>query len=181
MAILKIASMGHPVLSRRADPIKGPTAPEIRDLVNDMLETLADIGGIGLAATQVHVPLREVIFELPAARAARDSAEEETPGGVPMTVLINPTIEPLADAKADGWEACLSVPGLTGLVPRFTQIRYSGYDLLGRKIEREAHDFHARVVQHECDHLDGVLYPMRMTDLSKLSFMEEMRYRAAAG
>ena len=181
MAILKIARMGHPVLSRRADPIKDPTAPEIRNLVNDMLETLADIGGIGLAAPQVHVPLRVVIFEVPAARAARDSAEEETPGGVPMTVLINPTIEPLADAKGDGWEACLSVPGLTGLVPRFTQIRYSGYDLLGRKIEREAHDFHARVVQHECDHLDGVLYPMRMTDLSKLSFMEEMRYRAAAG
>ena len=181
MAILKIARMGHPVLSRRADPIKDPTAPEIRNLVNDMLETLADIGGIGLAAPQVHVPLRVVIFEVPAARAARDSAGDEASGGVPMTVLINPAIEPLADAKADGWEACLSVPGLTGLVPRYTQIRYSGYDLLGRKIQREAQDFHARVVQHECDHLDGVLYPMRMTDLSKLSFMEEMRYRAAAG
>jgi peptide deformylase len=181
MAILKIARMGHPVLSRRADPIKDPTAPEIRNLVNDMLETLADIGGIGLAAPQVHVPLRVVIFEVPAARAARDSAEEGAPGGVPMTVLINPEIEPLAEAKADGWEACLSVPGLTGLVPRYTHIRYSGYDLLGRKIEREARDFHARVAQHECDHLDGVLYPMRMTDLSNLSFMEEMRYRAAAG
>jgi peptide deformylase len=181
MAILKIARMGHPVLSRRADPIKDPTALEIRNLVNDMLETLADIGGIGLAAPQVHVPLRVVIFEVPAARAASDSAEGEAPGGVPMTVLINPMIEPLADAKADGWEACLSVPGLTGLVPRYTRIRYSGYDLLGRKIEREARDFHARVVQHECDHLDGVLYPMRMTDLSKLSFMEEMRYRATAG
>jgi peptide deformylase len=175
MAILKIARMGHPVLSRRADPIPDPTAPEIRNLVKDMLETLADIGGIGLAAPQVHVPLRVVIFEVPEARAG------EAPGGVPMTVLINPTIEPLAEAKADGWEACLSVPGLTGLVPRYTHIRYSGYDLQGRRIEREARDFHARVVQHECDHLDGVLYPMRMTDLSKLSFMEEMRYRAAAG
>jgi peptide deformylase len=181
MAILKIARMGHPVLNRRADPVADPTAPEIRSLVNDMLETLADVGGIGLAAPQVHVPKRVVIFEVPAARAARDSANGEAADGVPMTVLINPVIEPLADSKAEGWEACLSVPGLTGQVPRYTHIRYSGHDLLGRRIEREARDFHARVVQHECDHLDGVLYPMRMSDLSKLSFMEEMRYRAAAG
>ena len=134
-----------------------------------MLETLEDIGGIGLAAPQVHVPRRVVIFEVPAARAARDSARRSArPSGVPMTVLVNPVIEPLAEAKADGWEACLSVPGLTGLVPRYTHIRYSGYDLLGERIEREARDFHARVVQHECDHLDGVLYPMRMTDLTQL-------------
>ena len=124
-----------------------------------MLETLADVGGIGLAAPQVHVPKRVVIFEVPAARASRDSPGEAAEAGVAMTVLVNPVIEPLAEAKADGWEACLSVPGLTGLVPRYTQIRYSGYDLLGKRIEREARDFHARVVQHECDHLDGVLYP----------------------
>jgi peptide deformylase len=181
MAILKIARMGHPVLARRADPVADPTALEIYNLVNDMLETLADIGGIGLAAPQVHVSKRVVIFEVPVARAGRDSAAGEVPAGMPMTVLINPVIEPLSEAKADGWEACLSVPGLTGLVPRYTHIGYSGYDLLGKRIEREARDFHARVVQHECDHLDGVLYPLRMTDLSKLSFMEEMRYRAAAG
>jgi peptide deformylase len=181
MAILKIARMGHPVLARRADPVPDPTSPEIRNLVKDMLETLADVGGIGLAAPQIHVPKRVVIFEVPAARAARDSAAPEAAGGVAMTVLVNPVIEPLVEAKADGWEACLSVPGLTGLVPRYTHIRYSGYDLLGKCIEREAKDFHARVVQHECDHLDGVLYPMRMTDMTQLSFMEEMRYRAAAG
>jgi len=181
MAILKIARMGHPVLGRRADPVADPTAPEIRNLVKDMLETLADVGGIGLAAPQIHVPKRVVIFEVPAARASRDSPGEQDEAGVAMTVLVNPVIEPLAEAKADGWEACLSVPGLTGLVPRYTHIRYSGYDLKGQRIEREARDFHARVVQHECDHLDGVLYPQRMTDMTQLSFMEEMRYRAAAG
>ena len=162
MAILKIARMGHPVLARRADAVADPAAPEIRNLVKDMLETLADVGGIGLAAPQVHVPKRVVIFEVPAARASRDSPGEPAEAGVAMTVLVNPVIEPLAEAKADGWEACLSVPGLTGLVPRYTHIRYSGYDLLGQRIEREARDFHARVVQHECDHLDGVLYPMQI-------------------
>ena len=121
MAILKIARMGHPVLARRADPVADPTAPEIRNLVKDMLETLADVGGIGLAAPQVHVPKRVVIFEVPAARASRDSPGEPAEAGVAMTVLVNPVIEPLAEAKADGWEACLSVPGLTGLVPRYTQ------------------------------------------------------------
>jgi peptide deformylase len=176
MAILKIARMGHPVLGRRADPVADPTAPEIRNLVNDMLETLADVGGIGLAAPQVHVPLRVVIFEVPAGRAG---ASVET-AAQPLTVLVNPVIEPLSETRAEGWEACLSVPGLTGLVPRHTHIRYSGHDLTGRRIEREARDFHARVVQHECDHLDGILYPQRMTDLSQLSFMEEMRHRAAA-
>lgn len=182
MAILKIARMGHPVLRRRADPVPDPTAPEIRRLVADMLETLADIGGIGLAAPQVHVPKRVVIFEVPAERAARDAKRGngadggEAPAGVPMTVLINPEIEFLTEEQAAGWEACLSVPGLTGVVPRRTRLRYRGFDLDGQRIEREAADFHARVVQHECDHLDGILYPMRMTDLSLLSFTEELRY-----
>jgi peptide deformylase len=180
MAILKIARMGHPVLRRRADPVPDPTAPEIRRLVADMLETLADIGGIGLAAPQVHVPKRVVIFEVPAERAARDAKrngeDSEALGGVPMTVLINPEIEFLSEEQALGWEACLSVPGLTGVVPRRTQLRYRGFDLQGKRIEREASDFHARVVQHECDHLDGILYPMRMTDLSLLSFTEELRH-----
>jgi peptide deformylase len=181
MAILKIARMGHPVLRRRADPVPDPTAPEIRRLVADMLETLADIGGIGLAAPQVHVPKRVVIFEVPAERAARDARrgngqDGEAPAGVPMTVLINPEIEFLTEEQALGWEACLSVPGLTGVVPRQTRLRYRGFDLQGKRIEREASDFHARVVQHECDHLDGILYPMRMTDLSLLSFTEELRH-----
>ncbi len=172
MAILKIARMGHPVLRRKAAPVADPTAPEIRSLVNDMLETLEDVGGIGLAAPQVHVPLRVVIFEVPARRAAREGDEA---GGVPMTVLVNPVIEILTEDREVGWEACLSVPGLTGAVPRATHIRYFGQGLDGARIEREARDFHARVVQHECDHLDGILYPQRMTDMTLLSFTEEMR------
>jgi peptide deformylase len=181
MAILKIARMGHPVLRRVADPVVDPTAPEIRRLVRDMLETLDDIGGVGLAAPQVHVSRRVVIFEVPAERAARDGNGEAPADGVAMTVLINPVIEPLADEKALGWEACLSVPGLTGAVPRWTRIRYHGYGLEGERIEREAGGFHARVVQHECDHLDGILYPMRMTDLTSLAFAEELRHGVPKG
>jgi peptide deformylase len=181
MAILKIARMGHPVLRRVADPVVDPTAPEIRRLVRDMLETLDDIGGVGLAAPQVHVSRRVVIFEVPAERAARDGNGEAPADGVAMTVLINPVIEPLADEKALGWEACLSVPGLTGAVPRWTRIRYHGYGLEGERIEREASGFHARVVQHECDHLDGILYPQRMTDLTSLAFAEELRHGVPPG
>jgi peptide deformylase len=169
MAILKIARMGHPVLRRPADPVADPTAPAIARLLADMKETLADAGGVGLAAPQVHVPLRIVIFEVPAHRAGEE-------GPVPMTCLINPAIEPLDEEKDLGWEACLSVPGLTGLVPRWRHIRYRGVSPSGEAIERDAHDFHARVVQHECDHLDGTLYPQRMTDLSLLSFVEEMKH-----
>jgi len=169
MAILKIARMGHPVLRRPADPVADPTAPEVKRLVADMLETLADAGGIGLAAPQIHVTKRVVIFEVPASRGGEA-------GPVPMTVLVNPVIEPVGEEKALGWEACLSVPGLTGAVPRWSHIRYRGHGLDGTLIEREARDFHARVVQHECDHLDGVLYPMRMEDLSLLAFAEELRH-----
>jgi peptide deformylase len=169
MAILKIARMGHPILRSPAEPVADPTAPEIRALVGDMWETLADIGGAGLAAPQVHVGKRVVIFHVPKARAEREGAE-----AVPPTVLINPEIEPLDEEKAEGWEACLSVPGLTGWVPRYSRIRYRALSAEGERIECEASGFHARVVQHECDHLDGVLYPMRMTDLSKLMFVEEM-------
>jgi len=181
MAILKIARMGHPVLRRVADPVVDPTAPEIRRLVRSMLETLEDIGGVGLAAPQVHVSRRVVIFEVPAERAARDGNGEAPPQGVPMTVLVNPVIEPLGEEKVLGWEACLSVPGLTGAVPRFTRIRYHGFGLQGERIEREASSFHARVVQHECDHLDGILYPQRMTDLTTLAFAEELRHGAPPG
>jgi peptide deformylase len=181
MAILKIARMGHPVLRRVADPVPDPTAPEIRRLVRDMLQTLEDIGGVGLAAPQVHVSKRVVIFEVPAERAARDGNDPEAPQGVPLTILINPVIEPLSDEHELGWEACLSVPGLSGAVPRWTHVRYRGYGLQGEKIEREAHGFHARVVQHECDHLDGILYPQRMTDMSMLVFSEELRHGAPKG
>jgi peptide deformylase len=174
MAILKIARMGHPVLKRRADPVEDPTSPEIHSLINDMMDTLADVGGVGLAAPQVHVPLRLVIFHVPKARM-----EAEDGGGpaigVPLTVLINPEIEPIGDDMVEGVEACLSVPGLAGVVPRYDQIRYRAQSPAGEPLDRIAKGFHARVVQHECDHLDGFLYPMRMNDLSKLSFVEELK------
>lgn len=172
MSILKIARAGHPVLKRRSEPVADPGAPEVRRLIADMVETLADVHGAGLAAPQVHVPLRVVIFHVPAERAKREDGEAAEPQ--PLSVLINPEIEPLSAETASGLEACLSLPGLAGLVPRFTHIRYRGLDHEGRPVEREAKGFHARVVQHECDHLDGILYPMRMTDLSTLAFTSEL-------
>jgi peptide deformylase len=174
MAILKIARMGHPVLKRRADEVEDPTSPEIAKLIKDMEDTLADVGGVGLAAPQVHVPLRLVIFHVPKARMEAEDGEGPALG-VPLTYLINPVIEPQSEEMEEGIEACLSVPGLAGAVPRFRQIRYAGLTPAGEPIDRIARGFHARVVQHECDHLDGVLYPMRMTDLSKLSFVEELK------
>jgi peptide deformylase len=170
MPILKIARMGHPVLGRRADPVANPRAPEIRRLVADMIETMQDANAAGLAAPQVHVPLRLVIFHAPAARAG-------VAGAVPLTVLVNPEITPLDDEVQVGYEGCLSLPDLTGAVPRFARIRYRGLDGEGNPLEREAEGFHARVVQHECDHLDGILYPARMTDLSRFGFVEEVRRR----
>jgi peptide deformylase len=169
MAILKIARMGHPVLRRRADEVADPTAPQIRALIADMAETLADIGGAGLAAPQVHVPLRVVIFQVPAQRVSGrpdDQAQH-------LTAIINPVIEPLGEEMELGWEGCLSVPGLKGAVPRFPRIRYRGVGADGAPIDRTVEGFHARVVQHECDHLDGVLYPQRMTDMRLLMFVEE--------
>ena len=187
MAVLKIARMGHPVLSRPAQAVADPTAPEVRRLVEDMLDTMADAGGTGLAAPQVHVPLRLVIFfvdraqEDEDAEAVEDAAKEEHPsdqGGdhlaVPLTVLINPEIEVLDETLDVAVEGCLSLPGLLGKVPRHRRIRYRGLTLSGALFEREAEGFHARVVQHECDHLDGLLYPQRMTDLASLAFTSEM-------
>ncbi|MBY0429605.1 MAG: peptide deformylase [Rhodospirillales bacterium] len=173
MAILKIARMGHPVLARFAAPVPDPTAPEIRRLVADMVDTLADSGGVGLAAPQVHASLRVVIFHVPEGRGG-DGA------GVPFTVLINPDIEPIGEDRVVSFEACLSLPDMTGAVSRWQRIRYSGVDLEGKPVEREAEGFHARVVQHECDHLDGVLYPMRMPDLAAFGFTEEIRRAIAA-
>lgn len=173
MAILKIAKMGHPVLKRRAEEVADPRAPEVARLIGHMNDTLNDAGGVGLAAPQVHVPWRVVLYEVP---PERDSAEDGLAQGLPRSALINPVLEPLADDMEDGWEGCLSVPGLQGLVPRYTSIRYSGMDAEGQSVAGEAHGFHARVLQHECDHLDGVLYPMRMTDLSQLHFVTEMRH-----
>ncbi len=175
MAILKIARMGHPVLKRTADAVEDPTAPEIHRLITDMVDTMADAPGIGLAAPQVHVPKRLVIFHIPKSRASDeedDDAEEEEE--VPMTVLINPEIEALDEERVTGIEGCLSLPNMVGRVPRFRHIRYKALAPDGSVIEREASGYHARVVQHECDHLDGILYPQRMEDLSTLGYSDEM-------
>ena len=177
MAILKIARMGHPVLSLPAKAVSDPLAPEIRHLVNDMVETMMDANGAGLAAPQVHVPLRVVVFQAPDGRADPNLGEEERfDHTAPLTVLINPEIEILDPKKEGGWEGCLSVPGLRGWVERPAHIRYRGFGLDGQVIERSASGFHARVVQHECDHLEGRLYPGRMTDLTRLVFESEIRH-----
>jgi peptide deformylase len=169
MAILKIARMGHPVLRGQAAPVPDPRAPDVRRLVADMEETLADIGGAGLAAPQVHVPQRVVIFRVPEERVSFTPFDQPQD----LLTLINPVIEPLSDEMELGWEGCLSVPGLRGAVPRFLRIRYRGLSGDGDPIDCIAEGFHARVVQHECDHLDGILYPQRMTDLGLLVFTEE--------
>ena len=172
MAILKIAKMGHPALREPASEVADPTTPEIRRLVEDMLETMADADGAGLAAPQVHVPLRLVIFHVPEGR------DEENLELVPLMVLINPVVELLTEEHGVDWEGCLSVPGMIGAVPRYTKVRYRAVSPEGEPIDRIAEGFHARVVQHECDHLDGTLYPQRMEDLSFLMFRDQMRYHA---
>jgi peptide deformylase len=171
MAILKIARMGHPVLRLRAVEVADPTAPEIRQLVADMVETMEDAGGTGLAAPQVHVPLRVVVFEVGGHRTT--GAADDQPE--PLTVLINPVLEQIDNETAVDWEGCLSVPGMMGAVPRFTKLRYRGVTHEGQAIDRTVSGFHARVVQHECDHLDGVLYPQRIKDLRRFGFIEEMK------
>ena len=168
MAILKIARMGHPVLLQRAGPVPDPGAPEIRRLVADMMQTMEDATGAGLAAPQVHVPLRLFVFRV---QPGRDPS-----GGPPIgnTVVINPTIEPVGEERVLGWEGCLSIPGLRAAVPRWARIRYSGVDCDSNPVGGEAGGFHAAVVQHEYDHLDGILYPMRMTDFRLFGFTEEL-------
>jgi peptide deformylase len=176
MAILKIARMGHPVLLQMCDPVADPGAPEIRRLVADMLETMHDAPGVGLAAPQVHVPLRLFVFRVPETRAG-EGADDTVIGD---SVLINPEIELLTDERLLRWEGCLSIPGLRAAVPRAPRIRYRGVDCDGRAVEREVSGFHAGVVQHEYDHLDGILYPMRMKDFSLFGFTEELARVVAA-
>jgi peptide deformylase len=169
MALLPIVRAGHPILRQIAQPIADPTDPEVQRLVEDMIETMDEAGGVGLAAPQVGVPLRLVIFMVPEGRSGDDP--EDTP--LPLGALLNPVITPLGDELVEGWEGCLSLPGLRGVVPRARRIHYRGVGLDGQPIERTVSGFHARVVQHECDHLDGRLYPSRMTDLTTLGFVEE--------
>lgn len=176
MAILKIARMGHPVLIRRCDPVADPGAPEIRRLVADMTETMEDAPGVGLAAPQVHIPLRLFVFRIPGGRAGTDPDDT----AVGNSVLINPEIELLSEERVLSWEGCLSIPGLRAAVPRSPRVRYRGVDCDGNVVAREVSGFHAYVVQHEYDHLDGVLYPMRMTDFRLFGFNEELNRLAAA-
>jgi len=164
MAVREILKMGDPRLLRIAQPVREFGTPGLRALIDDLFDTMAAARGAGLAAPQVGEDLQVVIFGVEYTERYPDAPP------VPQTVLINPTITPLGDAIEEGWEGCLSVPGLRGVVPRHARIRYTGFDANGRPIEREAEGFHARVVQHECDHLIGRLYPTRMRDLTRLGY-----------
>jgi peptide deformylase len=175
MSILKIARMGHPVLLQQCAPIPDPGAPEIRRLVADMIETMEDAPGVGLAAPQVHVPLRLFVFRVPQERQTEDT--NDLPVG--NTVLINPELELLTDERVLLWEGCLSIPGLRAAVPRAPRVRYRGADCDGNLVERTVSGFHAGVIQHEYDHLDGILYPMRMKDFRLFGFTEELARLAA--
>ena len=164
MAVREILKMGDARLLRVAKPVTQFGTAELAALVDDMHDTMVAANGAGLAAPQIGVDLQLVIFGF-----EHNQRYPEAPP-LPLTVLLNPQITPLSEDEVDGWEGCLSVPGLRGLVPRWTRIRYTGLDLQGRAIEREAEGFHARVVQHECDHLIGRLYPTRMRDLTQLGY-----------
>ena len=161
--------MGDPRLLRVAQPVREFDTRELHTLVADMQETMKAANGAGLAAPQIGVDLQLVIF-------GTDTPNPRYPDAppVPRTVLVNPVITPLGDEEEEGWEGCLSVPGLRASVPRWKRIRYSGFDPKGQRIEREAEGFHARVVQHECDHLIGKLYPMRVRDFTKFGFTDVM-------
>lgn len=160
--------MGDERLLRRSDPVKHFASTELAALLTDMRDTMAHLNGAGLAAPQIGVSLRVIIFGVQANPRYPDA---ET---VPDTVLINPELEALSQELAEAWEGCLSVPGMRGLVPRWQRIHYAGFDERGRHFERRVEGFHARVVQHEVDHLDGVLYPMRVRDMSKFGFSEAL-------
>lgn len=166
MPVRPVLRMGHPLLRQVASPVTDFGTPELRAVVVDMDDTMRALDGAGLAAPQIGISLRVVIFEV-SQNSRYPDAEE-----VPYTVLVNPVLEPLGDELEDGWEGCLSVPGMRGLVPRYKRLRYRGSDIEGRPIDRVVEGFHARVIQHEVDHLDGVLYPMRIRDLRDFGFTD---------
>lgn len=165
--IREILRMGDPRLLAVAEPVREFDTPALHALLSDLFETMHAANGAGLAAPQIGVPLRVVIFGY----AARNPRYPDAPL-VPETVLINPTLTPLDETLEEGWEGCLSVPGLRGVVPRHARLRYQGFDARGDIIDRTVEGFHARVVQHECDHLDGILYPMRIRDFSRFGFTD---------
>jgi len=168
MAVREVLRMGDPRLLERAQPVQNFDTSELHELLADMRDTMAALDGAGLAAPQIGVGLQVVIFGIEHNPRYPDAE------AVPQTVLINPTLTPLAEDVEDDWEGCLSVPGMRGVVPRFARLRYQGFDEYGKAIERSVEGFHARVVQHEYDHLIGVLYPMRIRDLSRFGFTEAL-------
>ncbi len=172
MAIHTVLRMGHPLLNQRATEVEDFDTPELASLIEDMLDTMQAEDGAGLAAPQIGISKRIVVFGFDA-----NPRYPHAPA-VPRTVLINPRITPLDPAIEEGWEGCLSVPGMRGVVPRYKSIEYSGFDARGEAISVTAEGFHARVVQHECDHLDGILYPQRIRDFTRFGFIDEL---AAAG
>ena len=166
--IREVLRMGDPRLWQVSRPIEAFGTAELAELLSDMRDTMAHLNGAGLAAPQIGVPLRVVIFGV--------KSNPRYPGidDVPDTVLINPVLTPLSEELEEGWEGCLSVPGMRGWVPRFHKLRYTGFDQAGRSFQRDVEGFHARVVQHEVDHLDGVLYPMRIRDFTRFGFNEAL-------
>lgn len=166
MAVRDVLKMGDARLLRVAQPVQVFDTPELKALIVDLFDTMEATDGVGIAAPQIGVNLQVVVFGFDESERYPDAPS------VPRTILLNPVITPLSDEVEDGWEGCLSVPGLRGLVPRYQHIRYQGVDPQGQPIEREAHDFHARVVQHECDHLIGRLYPTRIRDMTQFGFTD---------
>lgn len=166
MAIKTVLRMGDPILLQKAAPVTAFDTTELHALIQDMQDTMQHMNGAGIAAPQIGVSLRVVIFGVGSNPRYPDAEQ------VPYTVLINPTLNPVGEAQEDGWEGCLSVPGFRGVVPRYQRLHYTGFDQYGNAIDRLVSGFHARVVQHECDHLDGILYPMRIQDLTKFGFTD---------
>jgi peptide deformylase len=171
MAIKTVLRMGEPLLLQRAQPVTAFNTPVLHALIEDMQDTMHSMNGAGIAAPQIGVSLQVVIF---GQKELSGHANPRYPDAevVPYTVLINPTLNFIDDKIEDGWEGCLSVPGMRGVVPRYTRLHYTGFDQFGNSIDRLVSGFHARVVQHECDHLQGILYPMRITDLSQFGFTD---------
>lgn len=166
MAIKPVLKMGEPILLEVAKPVDRFDTPELHALIQDMQDTMESLNGAGLAAPQIGVSLQVVIFGFEKNQRYPDADE------IPFTVLLNPQLTPLSDEQEDGWEGCLSVPGMRGMVPRYANLRYQGVDQYGTAIERTVSGFHARVVQHECDHLQGILYPMRIRDFRLFGFTD---------
>ena len=168
MTVRNVLKMGHPLLRQVAAPVASLGSPELHELIADMDDTMRALSGAGIAAPQIGVGLRVVIFEL------KDNPRYPHIAPVPYTVLVNPVLTPIGSEQEEGWEGCLSVPGLRGLVPRYRHLRYQGFDQHGQALDRTVEGFHARVVQHEVDHLDGVLFPQRIRDLASFGFEDAL-------